>query len=64
MGVTTKKNIAPIMTGDIIIPRIIPNLNQILFKGDKILEFVIPKTRKIKDITKDHNLISSLLTKG
>ena len=64
MGVTTKKNIAPIITGDVIIPRIIPNLNQILFKGDRILEFIIPKIRKIKDITKDHNLISSLLTKG
>ena len=33
--------------GDIICPRNIPNLNQILFKGVKNLEFKIPKIKNI-----------------
>ena len=61
---TTKKNIIPIINGEIILPKKIPNLNQSLFKGFKILEFNNPKTRKITEIIKDHILISPLLTKG
>ena len=60
MGVTTKKNIIPIITGEIIFPKNIPNLNQYLFKGAKILEFIKPRTRKIKEIITDHTLISPL----
>ena len=41
-----------------------PNLNQILFYGVKILELIIPKNRKINAINKNHILIGSLLSKG
>ena len=64
MGVTTKKNIIIIINGEITFPKYNPNLNQILFKGLKILEFINPKTKKIKEIIKDHTLISSLLIRG
>ena len=64
MGVTTKKNIIPIITGEIIFPKNIPNLNQSLFKGVKILEFIKPKNMKINEIITDHNLISPLYVKG
>ena len=37
IGVTTKKNIIPIIIGEIIFPNNNPNLNQSLFKGVKIL---------------------------
>jgi len=60
IGVTTKKNINPIINGDTIFPKNIPNLNQSLFKGAKILEFNSPKIRKIKEIIKDHILMSPL----
>ncbi len=60
MGVTTKKNIIPIITGEIIFPRNIPNLNQSLFKGVKILELIKPKTMKINEIITDHILSSPL----
>ena len=43
-----------------IFPKNNPNLNQSLFKGVKILEFNSPKIIKIKEIIKDHILISSL----
>ena len=64
IGVTTKKNIIAIISGEIIIPKNTPNLNQIWFNGYKILEFNKPKTRKIKETIKDHTLISSLLITG
>ena len=64
MGVTTKKNIIPIIIGETIFPKKIPNLNQSLLRGVNILEFKIPKIKKIKDIIKDHNLNSPLLIKG
>ncbi len=64
MGVTTKKKIIPIIIGEIIFPKIIPNLNHILFKGDKIFELKRPKTRKIRAIIKDHILTSLLFNKG
>ena len=58
MGVTTKKNINPIITGDTILPNNNPNLNQSLFKGDKALEFINPKIKKIIAIIKDQTLNS------
>ena len=64
MGVTTKKNIIPMIRGDIIFPNNIPNLNQILLKGARILEFNKPNIRKIIEIINDHSLISSPLIKG
>ena len=47
-----------------IFPKRIPNLNQSLFKGVSILELINPKIKKIKDIIRDHILISSLWIKG
>jgi hypothetical protein len=64
MGVTTQKNITPITNGETIFPRNIPNLNQRLFKGVKILDFSIPKIKNINEIIKDHILISPLSIKG
>tara|TARA_B100001175_G_C19157586_1_gene471282 strand:- start:183 stop:524 length:342 start_codon:yes stop_codon:yes gene_type:complete len=64
IGVTTKKNIIPIINGEIILPNNNPNLNQILFKGVRIIEFIKPKNRKVKDIAKDNTLISPPLIKG
>jgi hypothetical protein len=49
----------PITMGDTIEPKKIPNLYQSLFNGVKNLEFKIPKTKKIKDKTRAHNLKSS-----
>ena len=60
IGVTIKKNIIPIIKGEIILPKKIPNLNQSLFKGVKIFEFINPNIRKIKDTTKDQLLKSPL----
>ena len=51
----------PITNGEIIFPRKIPNLNQSLLSGFKILEFISPRTKKIIDIINDHNLNSPLL---
>ena len=48
MGVTTKKKIIPIIKGEIIFPKRIPNLNQILFNGVNKKEFINPKNKKIK----------------
>ena len=64
VGVTTPKKIIPIIIGDINLPNNNPNLNQNLFKGDKTLEFINPKTKKIIAIIKDHILNSSLLING
>ena len=64
VGVTTRKKIIAIITGEIIFPKIIPNLNQILFRGVKIREFKRPKTKKIKEIIPDHILISPPLVNG
>ena len=57
----TTKNIRPITIGEIIFPKNKPNLNQILFKGDKNFEFNSPKARKANETIKDHNLILSLI---
>ncbi len=58
IGVTIKKKIIPITIGATKLPSKIPNLYQYLFKGDNNLEFINPKSRKIKDATKDHCLTS------
>ena len=50
--------------GILFFPKRSPNLNQSLFKGVKILEFNSPKIIKIKEIIKDHILMSSLLVIG
>ena len=59
MGVTTKKKTIPIIIGETNFPSKIPNLNHNKFKGVKIEEFKKPKTRKIKDIIKNHILTFS-----
>ena len=64
MGVTTKKKIIPIITGDTILPNNSPNLDQSLFKGVKTLELINPKIKKIIAIIKDQILNSSLLING
>ena len=56
MGVTTIKNIIPIIIGEINFPNNNPNLNQILFRGVSIFEFINPRNRKIKDTISDHSL--------
>ena len=47
-----------IIKGDTIFPRKIPNLNQILFNGVRIFEFLNPKIRKENDKNNDQSLIS------
>ena len=41
-----------ITNGEIIFPRIIPNLNQSLFNGVKSFEFINPKIKKTKEMNK------------
>lgn len=53
MGVTTKKNIIPIIKGEIIFPRNNPNLNHTLFIGVNIFEFNKPKIKKTIEIITD-----------
>ena len=53
VGVTIKKNIIPITIGAITFPNNIPNLNHILFKGVKILEFASPKIKNVIEIAND-----------
>ena len=50
--------------GDTKVPNIIPNLNQILFKGDNTDEFKRPKIKKIIATTTAQILIFSSLNKG
>ena len=64
IGVTTKKNITPIINGDTILPKKIPNLNHSLFNGVKILELNKPSKRKITPISKDHTRIPPEFSKG
>ena len=47
-----------ITIGAITLPNNIPNLNHILFKGVKIFEFNIPKSKKTIEIINDQYLIS------
>ena len=64
VGVTTKKYTIPIIIGETIEPKRIPNLNHNLFNGVNNLELRTPKIKKIIDKTNDHNLISSSYFKG
>ena len=64
VGVTTKKNTIPIISGEIRFPIVIPILNHILFKGVKIFDFINPKIKKITEMTSDQYLISLALSKG
>ena len=54
----------PITIGETKLPNRIPNLNQILFNGVKIFEFISPKIKKNIAIIKDQILISPFLNKG
>ena len=56
IGVTTIKKIIIITIGEIIFPRKIPNLNQILFKGVSNFEFNNPNKRKINEAIKNQML--------
>ena len=60
-GILLGKVVSPLIMikGDTTFPNNIPNLNQSLFKGVKILEFNKPRTKKIKEIITDQTLISS-----
>ena len=53
IGVTTKKKIIPITTGETILPSNIPNLNHKRFNGLNIFEFIKPNTKNIKDTNRD-----------
>ena len=64
MGVTTRKKMSPIISGEIIFESKIPNLNHNLFSGFRILEFSNPKTKKIIDIKSDQINISLLFNNG
>ena len=64
IGVTTKKNIILIIIGEIILPRIIPNLNQSLLNGFNIFEFERPNSKKINEMIKDQTLIFSWFVNG
>ena len=48
VGVTIRKKIIPMIKGEIIFPKKIPNLNQILFSGVSKKEFINPKNKKTK----------------
>ena len=50
--------------GDTKLPNRIPNLNQTLFNGVKMFEFISPKIKKNKAIIKDQILIFPSLKKG
>ena len=54
----------PKMIGDIKLPNKIPNLNHILFNGDKTEEFNKPKIKKIIDKIIDHTLRFPSLNNG
>ena len=64
VGVTIKKNITPIINGEITLPKIMPNLYQILFKGVNIGEFKTPKIKKKIATNIDQILIYLSLIKG
>ena len=48
IGVTTKKNIIPITSGETIFPKSNPNLNHKIFKGVNNFELVSPSIKKTK----------------
>ena len=59
-----QKNTIPITIGETIFPKNKPNLNHALFIGLKILEFNIPKIRKIILTINDQYLIGSSFING
>ena len=63
MGVTTPKKRIPIITGEIILPKNKPNLNQSILNGVKIGEFVSPKIKIKNENVKNKKLIWPLLKK-
>ena len=64
IGVTTKKKIILIITGEINLPISNPKFIHNLLNGVRILEFNRPNIKKINEITNDHNLIFSLFNNG
>tara|TARA_B110000285_G_C14523076_1_gene337445 strand:- start:92 stop:394 length:303 start_codon:yes stop_codon:yes gene_type:complete len=58
IGVTTKKKMAPIITGEIILPIEKPNLIQSLFNGVKLSELKIVNNINIIEIKRDQYLTS------
>ena len=64
MGVIIKKKSNAITIGDTIFPIKMPNLNQILFSGDKIEEFNKPKIKKMIEINIVENMILSPFDRG
>ena len=64
IGDTKKKNIKPITKGEINFANNKPNLNQSLFKGFKIFEFINPNIKKINEIITDQILTLSALISG
>mgnify|MGYP001293440357 CR=1 FL=1 len=61
---TIIKKTIPKTTGETILPNNIPNLNHILFNGDKIDELNKPKIKKTIDRIIDQVLIFPLLNNG
>ena len=64
VGVTTRKNIIPIIIGDNIVPRNNPNLNQIILSGLSILELNRPRIKNIILNPRDHSLIELSFSNG
>ena len=64
VGVTTRKKTIAITIGETKLPKKIPTLNQIIFNGVKIFEFVNSKIRNIIPTIKLQTLISPFLNKG
>tara|TARA_B110000263_G_scaffold188073_1_gene165717 strand:- start:171 stop:533 length:363 start_codon:yes stop_codon:yes gene_type:complete len=64
VGVTITKKTSPIIIGEKKVLNKIPSLYQSLLTGVKYLEFIEPKTKKIKEIKINQILISLLLISG
>ena len=64
LGSLQQKKTIPIIIGDTKLPKKIPNLNQILFKGLKIVEFAKPKIKKIVAVTIAQILILPSFSNG
>ena len=64
IGVITIKKTNHITNVAIILPKIIPNLTQILLNGVKIFELNMPNIKNTNDNKIDHILISASLSNG
>jgi hypothetical protein len=64
VGVTIAKKTIPMTIGETRLPNKIPNLNQDLFIGVRIFEFIKPNNKKNIAIIKDQILIFPSLNKG